>query len=241
MNKFKTSSLFLWMKYLTKYSFRNCDETHLKNLSGEKSWSQTGQDLFALFANQRKQQGTYVEIGAHDPFRDNNSYLLERDYNWHGVSYEVDERYAYFFNRLRANPCILADATQVNYEEEFSRRSFPKQIDYLQIDIDPAHQSLSALKALPLHSYRFNAITFEHDRYQAGDDVMVESRKILNDLGYVLLFPNIQNIGLDVEDWWVDPTHVRFDLIALKQKTALDFKQAIELLVDFFNSEQSSR
>ncbi len=226
----KKSNIVLAAKYLAKYGLRASDGKYRRLLNGKESWSQAGQDLFALTATEFKAAGSYVEIGAHDPIRDSNSYLLERDYGWRGVSFEIDEEYAYFFNRKRVNGCILADATRVDYEKEFAKANLPQRVDYLQIDIDPAGQSLLALKALPLESYRFAAITFEHDRYQVGDSVMVESRGILNKLGYVLLFPNIQNLNLDVEDWWVDPNQVSSAVLQVRQTASCDFREAIRLL-----------
>lgn len=219
------------MKYLAKYALRANSTRHRKDLVGNKSFSQAGQDLFALFASNFKSAGSFVEIGAHDPVRDSNTFLLEQDYGWRGVSFEINAAYAYFFNRRRLNPCVEADATQVNYGQVFAEAHLPTQIDYLQVDIDPAYQSLKALERLPLENYRFRSVTFEHDRYQEGDAVMLKSREILLDHGYVLLMPNIQNVGLDVEDWWVDPQQVSQNILAVKQQGPLSYEEAIRLIL----------
>ncbi len=229
----KKLSPLLEAKYLFRYGLTPFSSRHEKNLLGRKSYAQAGQDLFALFVSGFKYCGSYVEIGSHDPIRDSNSFLLEQNYNWSGLSFEINEDYSYFFNRRRRNVCVNADATLVDYGSTFSNAGLPKKIDYLQIDIDPAHQSLCALKALPLNEYRFGAITFEHDRYQRGDSVMRESRKVLLSYGYELLMPNIHNLGLDVEDWWIDPTQGGNALSKLENTHSLDYKEAIRLLMEF--------
>jgi hypothetical protein len=225
-------SFLLAAQYFLKYALRANDRKHEKQLAGRLSYSQAGQDLFALFASGFKKHGSYVEIGAHDPIRDNNSFLLEQNYGWRGVSLEIDHAYAYFFNRRRQNRCIEADATRADYREIFLKANLPKEIDCLQIDIDPAIQSLRALQSLPLNDYRFRAITFEHDRYQESDDVMLQSREILRAHGYVLLMPNIRNLGLDVEDWWVDPAQVSEAILNVKQESSLPYEEAITLLLE---------
>ena len=237
MHQHNLPSLLLVAKYLLRYRLIDVVSRHKKSLWGRKSYSQAGQDLFALITSGFKSGGTYVEIGAHDPVRDNNSFLLEQDYKWRGLSFEIDELYCYFFNRRRLNQCICADATRIDYRKAFLDRGLPSRIDYLQIDIDPARQSLCALRALPLDEYRFGAITFEHDRYQEGDSVMLAARRILLDHGYVLLMPNIQNIGLDVEDWWVDPTQENEALLRVQQSGPLDYIEAIRLGLSFYARE----
>ncbi len=229
----KKSATLRGLQYLIKYRLSAPEARRRKTLCGAESFSQAGQDLFALLANSFKTEGTYVEIGAHDPVRDSNTFLLEHDYQWRGVSFEIDELYSYFFNRLRHNNCVCGDATKINFEKVFIKNGLPKYINYLQIDIDPGQQSLLALQALPLEDYRFGAITFEHDRYQNGDAVMLESRRILHEYGYVLLMPNIHNDGLDVEDWWIDPIHADRTILELRQSGPLDYRDAIRLGLNY--------
>ena len=49
----------------------------------------------------------------------------------------------------------------------FLRKNYPKQIDYLSLDIDPSEATLAALKKLPLDEYRFSVITYETEVYRA--------------------------------------------------------------------------
>ena len=99
--------------------------------------------------------------------------------DWAGVSFEYDADKVLFFNTIRRNKCICADATTFDYKFLFEERNYPKQIDYLQLDIDPAEGTLNALKTLPLDEYRFSVITYETDVYSSGADIQDEQIKIL--------------------------------------------------------------
>ena len=57
----------------------------------KKNYSQVWQDIFALVVNDAKRDGTFIEIGGAQPFIGNNTWLLEKEYNWRGFSVELDE------------------------------------------------------------------------------------------------------------------------------------------------------
>ena len=52
----------------------------------ENNWSQSMQDIFVLSMLDGKKNGVYVEIGADQPRVINNTYLLENNFDWSGVS-----------------------------------------------------------------------------------------------------------------------------------------------------------
>lgn len=174
----------------------------------ENNYSQSMQDMFVLSMLNGKKKGTYVEIGADKPRVINNSYLLESQYNWKGVSFEIESNKVEYFNTIRKNKCICADATKYDYKFLFDERKYPKQIDYLQVDCDPPQITLECLKNLPLEDYRFSVITFETDLYSGGQEVQKEQEEILVKLGYQRIVKNVQNEGNPYEDWWIDPTIV---------------------------------
>ena len=124
----------------------------------ENNFSQAFQDLFVLSILDGKKNGTYVEIGGDHPVVINNSYILESQYGWKGVSFELIQTAVDFYNSLRTNPCLCEDATTADYKAIFEENNFPNQIDYLQVDIEPAQQTLNAL--LPLGSLD------HHDKHQ---------------------------------------------------------------------------
>ncbi len=174
----------------------------------ENNWSQSMQDMFVLSMLDGKRNGVYVEIGADQPKVISNSYLLEKDFDWAGVSFELDGDKVIYFNSIRRNKCLCEDATTYDYKFLFEDRNFPKQIDYLQLDIDPAEGTLAALKALPLDDYRFSVITYETDVYSSGADIQDEQIEILESHGYQLVAKNVKCEGNPYEDWWIDPAVV---------------------------------
>lgn len=178
------------------------------------TYSEVGQDQFVLNMLKGKSQGVYVEIGAWHPWVLSNTYLLEKHYGWTGVSFEIVQDRVEKFNLNRTNKCYSGDATVFDYESLFDSMNFPKQIDYLQVDIEPAEQSLMALCALPLEKYRFSTITFEHDLYVDSNNMILKNKQkeILYDLGYVLFKENVgePKNGLPFEDWWIDPTVISY-------------------------------
>jgi len=179
---------------------------HPKNYNGSSS-----QEAFVLSLFKEKKNGYYVELGAFDSRIGSNTFYLEKDYSWNGVSFEVIDERRNEFNANRKNPC-MGDALNFNYIDYFQVNNFPKQIDYLQVDIDGGYQedgrpfgnhylSLLGLISLPLTQYRFSIITFEHDAnmYYKNTAMRDCQREILDSLGYALVVRELH------EDWWVDP------------------------------------
>ena len=174
----------------------------------------SAQEEFVLDLLENKKGGYYVELGAFHSKNGSNTNNLENEFGWKGVSFEIKEELRKEFNENRSNPC-MGDALDFNYMSYFEENSFPKQIDYLQVDIDSgykldgrpdgsAYTSLHGLLSVPLNSYRFTVITFEHDAnmYWRNIGMRDVQREILDSLGYSLV------VRTESEDWWVDPSVV---------------------------------
>jgi hypothetical protein len=175
-----------------------------KEIPGSKS--QAFQESFVQNVLNFKNGGYFLEIGAADGVEASNTLLLERQFLWKGISVEFDPDLHEKFSKFREATCVCEDATVWDSEKYLNSLFFPKRIDYLQIDIDPAEQSLKALRNLALKSYRFSTITFEHDYYvNKNPDVRDTSREILSSLGYHLFFAGVETRGRNFEDWWIDP------------------------------------
>lgn len=172
----------------------------------------SAQEEFVLDLLEDKKGGYYVELGAFHSKNGSNTNILENKFDWKGVSFEIKEELRKEFNENRSNPC-MGDALDFNYISYFEENLFPKQIDYLQVDIDSgykldgrpdgsAYTSLHGLLAVPLNSYRFTVITFEHDSnmYWRNNVMRDVQREILDSLGYSLV------VRTESEDWWVDPS-----------------------------------
>lgn len=56
------------------------------------SKSESGQDLFAMLANNSSEDMVFIEIGAFDGVTYSNSYLLEKSFNWTGILVECVPR-----------------------------------------------------------------------------------------------------------------------------------------------------
>jgi len=172
----------------------------------EGSNSQAGQESFVLNSLKEKRHGFYVEIGGYHSKNDSNTYLLETQYDWKGVALEIDKERSDEYNANRSNICLNVDATTFDYLKYFEENNFPKTIDYLQVDIEPAFQSLKALESIPLDKYRFSVITFEHDLYADLNNLLIKKKamEILFKFGYTLAVENVEGDEKIFEDWWLD-------------------------------------
>jgi hypothetical protein len=169
-----------------------------------QGWQNTSeQEEFVLNLLNNKKEGYYVELGAAHSKNGSNTYRLENEFDWKGVSFEIVPELHREVSENRKNPCILGDATKFDYIKYFEENDFPEQIDYLQVDIDAGNHytTLHGLIAVPLNKYRFSIITFEHDAnmYWRNTAMRDAQREILDSLGYSLVVRQIH------EDWWVDP------------------------------------
>jgi len=165
----------------------------------QKNYAQAAQDLFVITALDGKLGGTYLEIGSADPVMFNNTYLLEKEFDWKGTSVDIEYHHIAKHRVTRKNKAVCEDAFNLDYKPYAN-------VDYLQVDCEPPSTTFELLK-LAMQHCRPKVITFEHDRYVAGDDIAHESRLLLSGMGYVL---KVKDVKFDkresqFEDWWVLP------------------------------------
>ncbi len=201
--------------YFNQY-YGNLVKKFKSSESISRNYSAALQDMFVLTMLNGKRNGFFLEIGAEDAVSENNTYLLEKYYDWNGISIDIKSSSSESFEEhKRSSYFILSDALIIDYKKLFSERNLDKQIDYLSLDIDPATQTLDCLKKLPLDDYRFSVITYETDFYnksygiEKAEEVKQESREILTSYGYELVIGNV----FEFEDWYVDPRVVDRELI----------------------------
>ena len=69
----------------------------------KKSYSQCGEDIFiSEFFRDKITKGTYVDIGAFNPIKFNNTYLLHKK-GWKGINIDLNQTSIDMFNILRPN------------------------------------------------------------------------------------------------------------------------------------------
>jgi len=197
---------------------------------------QSLQDQFVLTCLNHKSNGYFLEIGSNHPININNSYILESKYNWTGLMVEFDTQWETYYKQYRKSNYIINDATKIDYNNLFLKYNFPKNMDYLQIDLEVNNgstiQTLELLDSTIFVNYTFSVITFEHDIY-TGDhfNTRQKSRDIFLKNGYVLVFGDVQNGNNPYEDWYVHPSFVNIDFInKIKNDNSLDYKEIIRII-----------
>ena len=189
----------------------------------EKNYSQCFQDIFVLFATNGKYGGKYLEIGSGDPEFNNNTFLLEKYYNWKGLSIDYNENLVDKFKQTRSNDILFGDATNIRYEQLLDSMHYGTEWDYLQLDCEPPRQTFETLLSLPLHKYKFGIITYEHDYYlDMTRSYRDKSRKYLHSLGYKLIVNNVSfDDNTPFEDWWIHPELIEQSTIDILTKNTI--------------------
>jgi len=181
---------------------------------------QANQDKFVLKVLNEKKNGYFLEIGSNHPTIINNSYLLEKQYDWKGIMIEYNSNFLSLYKLYRPNSIhIIDDATVVDYKNIFEQNNMPPSLDYLQIDLEANNGStIRTLKKLDneiFDTYKFATVTFEHDIYHTNfENTRSSSRDIFKRRGYVCVFEDINNQGVNpYEDWYVHPDLVDMSYI----------------------------
>lgn len=207
----------------------------------DKFYSQADQDKFVLSVLNYKKDGYFVEIGSNHPIFMNNTFKLESEYNWKGVLIDYDNKYEDLYKSLRKSNYIIKDASKIDYKELFIKNKFPKNIDYLQIDLDVDNKStLNTLLLLDntiLSDYIFSVITFEHDIYIGNYyNTREKSREILLNRGYILVYPDVIHNNRVFEDWYLHPSKINIEYInKIKRDESLNHDDIIKILENNMN------
>ena len=190
-----------------RFKFNN-----FKNI--EKNYSQVYQDMFVLSMLNGKNNGTFLEVGGSDPFKGNNTALLEKNFNWKGVSIEYNKKFITDYKNNRSAKLYEQNALEIDYEQLLKENFNTNVIDYLQLDIEPAKHTYECMLKIPFDKYKFAIITYEHDYYvDVTRSYREKSREFLISKGYVLAVNDISPDGVsNFEDWWVHPDLVDLDI-----------------------------
>ena len=178
-------------------------------------YSQAGQDLFAveLFGD----EGSYIDIGAGVPIKDNNTYKLEVEYNWKGYSIEILEVYKDLWKNCkeRKNKIYWADALTFDYKKAIIENKLNSNIDFLSCDIDPQEKTFLALKKLINDGIKPKLITFETDFYREQKDYSILAYDFLKPFGYKYAVKNVySNLKKrKIFETWFVKSDIKFETI----------------------------
>jgi len=205
-----SQSMYQLELYLTKnrarmrHRFESLDKIN-------RNYSEAWQDMFVLTLFGGGRDGTYLEIGSGYPIYANNTYLLERDFGWHGISIDSNRDYTQKHILHRSHSALTMDATTCDYAELADKCGFVHDFDYLSVDCGDPQLSLAALEKAVASGVRFGAVTFSHDHFRSPESgVKMAARDIMRRNGYRLIVSNVSHSDTDdYEDWYVDAK--RFD------------------------------
>ena len=157
-----------------------------------KSYSQNNQDNLVLEYLNNKTQGFFLDIGCCYPKTINNTYLLEKEFGWDGISIDIHdfvEPNGETWTDLRKSKQIIEDALKIDYSDLLRKLNAPKEIDFLSMDLEPPDLTYECLKKIPFDEYTFNVILFEIDdeREPNFETRKKESRELIQSKGYIFL------------------------------------------------------
>jgi hypothetical protein len=186
----------------------------------DANYSQAFQDLFVLSALNGKKNGLYLEIGAQQPFYQNNTALLETKFHWDGISIEIKKDLCDQFARERNNTILCEDALNIDYDQILSNFTQETVFDYLQIDCEPSESTYQILLKIPFEKYKFSLITYEHDHYvDLTDSYRRKSREYLLNKGYKMLVSDVSlNDRSSFEDWWYHPDLIDESIVNIMKR-----------------------
>ena len=165
--------------------------------------SQFCQDLWVDNVLNKKNNGYFIDLGCYEYKNINNSYFLEKERNWKGLAVEIEERFKNEWIENRPNTIFLnEDATKIDYEMVLEKNNFPKEIDYLSIDLEPALISIQALYKIINTNYIFRTISFETDYYNEKS-TRDPSREFLKNNGYIFIKDIGWSDGNPVDDLYI--------------------------------------
>ncbi len=170
-------------------------------------YSQSGQDQFAY--NLSGLNGFYLEIGAHHPIINSNTFKLEKDCNWKGLSIEYDKSYKDDWDKCidRKNEVIWDDAFNIDFSLLAQQKNFPNKINYLSCDIEPASNTFKILKKIIKSGISFDYISFEHDKYNEGNIYEKLALEFLNKNDYKVAIKDVYSRNKKqkiYETWFVN-------------------------------------
>jgi hypothetical protein len=225
-------------KSLTQLELYNKENNEIKpNFYGSeiipRNYSELWQDLFVISALEGKREGVYLDIGSSYPIFANNTYLLEKDFGWRGLSIDPQMKFIQKSLMYRDNPSFAFDILKIDISFLLQSMGFSLVLDYLSIDCGDPEVSLQALSRILESRVQFKVLTFAHDfGFNPNSMVKEESRKILQRVGYTLFITDVSyNDTISQEDWWIDSSKVSTAFFKNFKNTYSSVKKANSIFI----------
>ena len=182
-------------------------------------YSEAGQDIFAL--NLIGKNGTYLEVGGFKPKLDSNTYILETQNNWRGITIEFKKELQSLWSscKERKNRIYFEDALKFDYKTALEENNLPLHLNYLSCDIDPRDKTFAALKKILKEGLSFDFISFEHDDYTSDESYHKLASEYLIPKGYKIAVNNIypKNKKNKIFETWFVNSKINFEPIEFSE------------------------
>ena len=182
-------------------------------------YSEAGQDIFAL--NLIGKNGTYLEVGGFKPKLDSNTYILETQNNWRGITIEFKKELQSLWSscKERENRIYFEDALKFDYKTALEENNLPLHLNYLSCDIDPRDKTFEALKKILKEGLSFDFISFEHDDYTSDESYHKLASEYLIPKGYKIAVNNIypKNKKNKIFETWFVNSKINFEPIEFSE------------------------
>lgn len=182
--------------------------------SGNTYFSNFGEDiLISILLRDEQVKGIYVDVGAYDPIRFSNTFLLAVN-GWRGINIDASREAIERFNAARPNDVnIHALIAESEKEMEFYKfksdtyntadaESLPRKLARNDPDLVP--HTVEKVTAVTL-----NSILAKHAEGQKIDLLNIDAEgfdlRILYSLDFNLYRPKVICLEINVEDWTSEP------------------------------------
>jgi hypothetical protein len=209
-------------------------------------YSHEQQDEFIFNLFNGKSNGFFLDIAAGHPMIGSNTYMLEKNFNWTGIGFDIyDSEALYQWSQLRQSRFVAMDVC-TEQMTTFLSSNIPSDlvVDYVSLDVNgPAEDLvLVALEKVLDAGVKFKACTFEHEFHRGITGNRDKSRQLLEARGMKRLFGDVKLWGLQFEktgeysfeDWWVDPAYFEPEILSI-QADNLFYCDAVSTIKNYRN------